>query len=72
MTDPKGTDIRISVHDARERQEAGDALMLDVVQPGAWDSLDSVVEGSVRIEPAELLDRFEELPRERDVIAYCT
>ena len=66
------TNIRIGVDDAKERQASGDAILLDVVQPQAWGALDAVVAGSVRIEPAEILDRFEELPHERDVIAYCT
>lgn len=43
-----------------------------MVQPGAWDSIDGVVKGSVRAPPDEALERFEELPRDLDIVAYCT
>lgn len=69
---PTDTGIRIDINQARSRLEAGEALALDVIQPGAWESIDGVVKGSVRIPPEEFADRFEELPRDLDIIAYCT
>jgi rhodanese-related sulfurtransferase len=68
----KDTELRVGVHEARTKLEAGEAVALDVVQPGAWDGLDGVIEGAVRIPPDEILERFEELPRDLDIIAYCT
>ena len=64
--------IRIDVEDARRRLEDGDAIALDVVQPGAWEGVSGVVKGAVRIPPAELVERFESLPRDKEIIAYCT
>ena len=65
-------EIRIEVDQARAKLEAGEAVALDVVQPGAWDRIDGVVKGAVRIPPDEIAQRFEELPRDLDIITYCT
>lgn len=69
---PDDTGIRIGIDEARRKLEAGEALALDVVQPGAWERIDGVVKGSVRIPPEELVDRFDELPSDLDIVAYCT
>ena len=65
-------EIRIGVDDARTKLEAGEAVALDVVQPGAWEALDGVIKGSIRIPPAELAERLGELPKDLEAIAYCT
>ncbi len=65
-------DIRIEVDQAREKLESGEAVALDVVQPAAWDQIDGAVQGAVRIPPQEVGERFRELPRELEVITYCT
>ena len=64
--------IRIGVDEARVSLESGGAIALDVVQPGAWEQVDGAVEGAVRIPPAEIEQRFRELPLDLDVITYCT
>ena len=64
--------IRIGVDEARARLESGEAVALDVVQPGAWEQVDGAVEGAVRIPPAEIEQRFSELPLDLEVITYCT
>lgn len=69
---PDDTGVRIGIDQARSKLEAGEALALDVVQPGAWEGIDGVVKGSVRIPPEEFVEHFEELPRELDIVAYCT
>ena len=63
---------RIEVASARAKLESGEAVALDVVQPHAWDHIDGAVEGAVRIPPQEIAERFAELPRDLDIIAYCT
>ena len=70
--DPEGQEVRIDVEQAREKLESGEAVVLDVVQPGAWDRMDGVVEGAVRIPPEETEQRFQELPRDLGIVAYCT
>lgn len=70
--DAEVQDLRIDVQHALTKLEAGEAVALDVVQPGAWDRIDGVIKGAVRIPPEEITQRFEELPRDLDIIAYCT
>ena len=65
-------DVRIDIAQARAKLESGEAVALDVVQPGAWDQIDGAVKGAVRIPPAELEQRFAELPLDLDIITYCT
>ena len=64
--------LRIDPADAWARVEAGEAIILDVVSPLAWEQLDRAVQGAVRIAPDELNARWGELPRERAIVAYCT
>jgi rhodanese-related sulfurtransferase len=64
--------LRIEPTDAKARVDAGEAIILDVVAPMAWEQLDRSIGGAVRIAPDELADRWRELPRERAIIAYCT
>jgi len=64
--------LRVDPADAKERVDAGEAIILDVVSPMAWEQLDRSVVGAVRISPDELGERWQELPRERAIIAYCT
>jgi len=64
--------LRIDPTDAKRRVDAGEAIILDVVSPMAWEQLDRAIQGAVRISPDELGERWQELPRERAIIAYCT
>ena len=64
--------VGIGVAEARGKLDAGEAVALDVVQPPAWDRIDGAVKGAVRIPPDEISQRFGELPRDLDIIAYCT
>ena len=64
--------LRIDPADAKARVDAGEAIILDVVSPMAWEQLDRAIRGAVRIAPDELGERWGELPRERAIIAYCT
>ena len=64
--------LRIDPMDAKARLDAGEAIILDVVSPAAWEQLDRAVPEAVRIAPDELGERWGELPRERAIIAYCT
>ena len=64
--------LRIEVGDAKARLDSGEAVALDVVQQGAWEQIDGAVEGAVRIPPQEIEQRFGELPRDLEIITYCT
>jgi rhodanese-related sulfurtransferase len=64
--------LRISPAEAKARIDAGQALVLDVVSPLAWDQLDVGIAGALRIPPDELAGHLQDLPKDRDLIAYCT
>ncbi len=64
--------VRVDVAEAWAKLESGEAVALDVVQPGAWEQIDGAVHGAVRIAPQEIGERFAELPLDLDVITYCT
>ena len=65
-------DLRIGAEDAAKKVTAGEALLLDVVTTGAWQSLPKVPKGALRIPPEEFGDRWTEVPTDRAVIAFCT
>ncbi len=69
---PDDDGLRIEVDEARAKLQSGEAVALDVVQPGAWDEIDGAIQGAVRIPPDEIEQRFKELPLDLDVITYCT
>ncbi|MBV9279040.1 MAG: hypothetical protein JOZ41_03070 [Chloroflexi bacterium] len=63
----------IAVSELKRRLDRGeDILVLDVRQPDAYRQFPAAIPGEVRIYPAELPDRFGELPRDRPIVAYCT
>lgn len=64
--------IRITAGEAKRRVDARRAVLLDVVQPATWSQMHRAVAGALRIEPGDISERFEELPRDRQIIAYCT
>jgi adenylyltransferase/sulfurtransferase len=63
----------ITIEELRQRLERGNnVVVLDVRQPLAYAEYPGTIPGSVRIPPAELPDRYGELPRDRLIVAYCT
>ena len=64
--------LRINPTDAKARVDAGQAVVLDMVSPLAWDQIDVAIAGALRIPPDELRSHLNELPRDRDLIVYCT
>ena len=62
----------MEVVDAKAMADAGDAVILDVVASHVWPSMTRTISGSVRIPPEEVGTRFDELPRDKTIIAYCT
>ena len=47
-------------------------VVVDVRQPAGYDAYPGAIRGAVRIPPAELPDRYEQLPRDRPLVLYCT
>lgn len=70
---PKETeDIRIGVKEANAAFESGDAVFIDARSPDAWAASDLQIPTSIRITKEEILDKLEKVPRNKEVIAYCT
>jgi len=64
--------IRIPVHDAYAKYEAGEVRMIDQLTTSQDREATQKIAGAIRMPAAELPDRLDELPRERGVISYCT
>lgn len=63
----------ISAQEAQKRLNQPDPpLLLDVRQPSHLEADPRRLPGAVRIAPDEIQTRFQELPRDRGIIAYCT
>jgi len=68
-----GKIIRIEPAKAKIRVDEGDAVILDVVSPAARARMRRQVAGAIRIEPEEFARSFKErLPKDKQIIAYCT
>jgi rhodanese-related sulfurtransferase len=52
--------------------DADEAIVLDVVASHVWPAMARTIQGSIRIPPEEIEERFGELPRDKAIIAYCT
>jgi 3-mercaptopyruvate sulfurtransferase SseA len=61
---------RISVADARDRWESGDAVIVDVRSPAEYEQ--AHIPGALNIPVAEIETRYSELPRGVEIITYCT
>jgi 3-mercaptopyruvate sulfurtransferase SseA len=68
--DPLAEAPRISAADAKKALDAGQAVLVDVRSLDAWQ--DEHAKGAVSIPVNELYARLGELPKDKQVIAYCT
>ncbi len=65
--------LRIEPAEAKLRVDNGQAVILDVVSPASWIKMRRQIAGAIRIEPEEFTSRYKELlPRNKQIIAYCT
>jgi membrane protein DedA with SNARE-associated domain len=64
---------RIQPDDLQKKMAAGeDLLVLDLRRDHDYDSSDAMVSGAVRIRPASFHRVAHHLPRDRDLVFYCT
>lgn len=64
--------IRIPLEEAKDRYDENQITVLDVVDPGTFEKLSYKIEDAVRIDPRNISDKFEQLPKEQPVLTYCT
>jgi rhodanese-related sulfurtransferase len=63
----------LSVSQLKGKLDLGeDVVVVDVRQPGGYLDYPYAIPGSVSILPAELPERYEELPRDKLIVTYCT
>jgi 3-mercaptopyruvate sulfurtransferase SseA len=70
QADPLAEAPRISAADAKKALDAGLAVLVDVRSLDAWQ--DEHAKGAVSIPVNEIYARLGELPKDKQVIAYCT
>ena len=64
---------RITVEELKARLDRGEKItILDVRQPGSYNSSDSKIKGSIRIPPAEMAENISRLPMGGEIVTYCT
>ena len=64
---------KTSAHEVKARMDRGDPLVfVDARHPQAWNSSKVKLPGAIRVPVDEVKDRFQEIPRDRSVITYCT
>lgn len=61
---------RIPVNDAQDHWESGNAFVVDVRSRAEYEQ--AHVPGAAHIPVAEIETRFNELPRDVEIITYCT
>jgi hypothetical protein len=61
---------RISVQETQNKMEQGLAILVDVRSKTSYDRSHAV--GAISLPEAEILNRLDELPRDKDIILYCT
>ena len=61
---------RIGVQESQARQAQGQAILVDVRSTESYQK--SHAAGAVSIPEAEIGDRMNELPRDKEIILYCT
>ena len=61
---------RIGVQESQTKQEQGQAILVDVRSTEAFQK--SRAAGAISIPEAEMGTRMNELPRDKEIILYCT
>ncbi len=69
MGDPIGELGAVELNERLSSEEP--PFLLDVRQPHEWDIVNLEEGGAVMIPLAELPDRLDELPKDRDIVVYC-
>lgn len=65
--------LRIEPAEAKSRVDEGKAIILDVVSPVSWAQMDRQIANAIRIEPEDFASYYKKfLPRDKQIIAYCT
>lgn len=65
--------IRITTNEVKERLDKGEPILfIDTRNPTSWGESDVKLPGALRIHVSELEQHLDELPRDRQIVTYCT
>lgn len=64
--------LRLDVGEGKEYAENHEVIFLDVVDTYSYEKFDYQIQDAFRISPKDIKDEYEQLPKEKDVLAYCT
>ena len=64
---------RVTVDEVKQRLDRGEAFtFVDTRNPTAWAEATTKLPGAIRIAEKEVEQHFDEIPRGRSIITYCT
>lgn len=64
---------RVTVDEIKARMDRGEAFtFVDTRNPTAWGEADKKLPGAIRVPSNEVAQHFDQIPRDRTVITYCT
>jgi rhodanese-related sulfurtransferase len=64
---------RVTVDELKERMDRGEQFaFVDTRNPNAWGEADKKLPGAIRVSTDEIEKHFDEIPKDRTVITYCT
>lgn len=64
---------RITVQDLKAKMDRGDDLViLDVRTGNDYEGSKIKIKGAVRMSIVKIEDRYKELPKDKEVVTYCT
>lgn len=69
---PERKPLRMNPDEAKGVYDRGDALVLDVVDAGAYPHVAYEIRGAERIDPDDIEDVYQRLPEKRTILSYCT
>ena len=64
---------RVTVDELKQRMDRGEEFaFVDTRNPKAWAEADKKLPGAIRVPADEVEEYFNEIPKDRTVITYCT
>lgn len=70
---PEGEVPRITVEELKAKlAKNAPVFIIDSRSPGSYDNSEIKIKGAVRIPMDEIESRLSEIPRDREIVVYCT
>ena len=64
--------LRMTVDEAKATYDQDDVVVLDVVDAGEYRHVADEIRRAVHIDPDEIEEVYEQLPRDQTILTYCT